>query len=166
MKRRLIIVFGVLALIILGGIVSWSISQAQKSQDDKLPSGQTQSDQNTDLLVRTDKQGEVEVAVMFLNPVQPNNNYLLFQIDLNTHSVDLEQFNLPANSQLQLDGQRITTGFQLETQGSGHHITYILKVPATNIDLKKVQKMKLLVKNLDNIPERVFVWDLKQLDLK
>jgi hypothetical protein len=112
-------------------------------------------------LARTDAQGAVQVKVTPLNLVNPGET-LDFDVDMNTHSVDLGM-NLAELATLTTDiGQKVTAK-KWEAPGGGHHVVGKLLFPST-VDgkplLKGATKVTLSLRNID-AAERVFSWNLK-----
>jgi len=112
-------------------------------------------------LVRTGTQGAVQFKVTPLNLVNPGESFD-FEVDMNTHSVDLGM-NLADLASLTTDNGRKVTAQKWEAPGGGHHVAGKLRFPTT-VDgtplLKGATKVMLSLKNID-APERVFTWELK-----
>lgn len=106
-------------------------------------------------LTRTNEGGAVTLAVKPLNLGSGASN-LDFEVDMNTHSVDLG-VDLKALSVLKTDaGVEIAP---LAYQGgSGHHVSARLSFPADK--LAGAKKLTLVIRNLAGIPERTFSWNL------
>ncbi len=114
---------------------------------------------------RTDTQGSVSVGVAFLNPVEEDPDYFNFEVALNTHSVDLDEYDLSEMTTLHVEDQlQITEGIQwTDVQGGGHHVSGIIKVPKSweegNLNYKDVKEIQLIIENLDGIDSRIFLWE-------
>ena len=81
-----------------------------------------------------------------------------FEIRMNTHSGDLSQ-DLVSVSTLKDDNGREYR--PVDWQGAppgGHHRTGVLEFPTLNENTKSVT---LVIRDVANVPERVFKWDLK-----
>jgi len=106
-------------------------------------------------LTRTNDGGSVTFAIKPINLGSGASN-LDFEVDMNTHSVDLG-VDLKALSVLKTDaGVEIAP---LAYQGgSGHHMSARLSFPADK--LAGAKKLTLVIRNLAGIPERTFSWDL------
>jgi len=115
--------------------------------------------------IRTDSQGRVAVGVLFKNLLEDNDDNLIFEIMLNTHSVDLEQIDYAKLVTLKNEDGVITTeGFEWKkTEGSGHHIFGYLKVPkqynGKNIMKETTEFIELEINGLDDIESRKFIWE-------
>ena len=123
------------------------------------PSSEEQSSSTEDL-VRTDEQGAVVVQVTPANLANPGEA-LEFEVELNTHSVDLSM-DLAALATLTTDNGKTIQAIKWDASKGGHHVSGKLIFPAT-VDgqpvLEGAKKLTLTIKNLD-APERIFSWDL------
>src|SRR3989344_2660652 len=88
-----------------------------------------------------------------LTPTEITDNRLIVQIGVNTHSVDLSQFDLKEMAVLEYDGKTIKP---IEVPSlSGHHSSGNI-VFETN---KKANEFKVTILDIPNIEERVFEWN-------
>ncbi|MCL4507324.1 MAG: hypothetical protein M1434_00825 [Chloroflexi bacterium] len=96
-----------------------------------------------------------------MNLVNPGET-LDFEVDMNTHSVDLGM-NLADLASLATDNGRKVIAQKWEAPGGGHHVAGKLHFPTT-VDgtplLKGATELTLSLRNID-VPERVFTWELK-----
>lgn len=93
-------------------------------------------------------EGEVTVTAEFTESA----GMLVFNIAVNTHSVDLSAFN--PNTQINLernDGTAIPAE-RIESSGSGHHQEFTLYFP------KVEGTIRLIVRDLAGVPRREIVW--------
>ncbi len=117
--------------------------------------GLTKSD-----LRRSNNEGPVEITVVYLNPLKKmQGGELSFEVRMNTHSVDLDGYEMERVSFLRIDGgseQKALGWFR--PRGDGHHISGILKfVGPYPSDAKSLQ---VLIREIGGVPERVFEWKL------
>lgn len=106
-------------------------------------------------LSRIDSQGAVAVQVAVL-PEMSLENELMFEIVMNTHSVDLNQYQLNKLAQLSFGTTVNTTGefeWKPENEDSHHRIGYLKWKGTPSWD-----GITLVLKDIDNIPSRKFVW--------
>lgn len=125
----------------------------------QLPSSAGQSS-TIDDLARTDEQGAVIVEVTPVNLTNPGEA-LEFEVDLNTHSVDLSM-DLGPLATLTTDGGKTVQASQWDAPSGGHHVSGKLIFPATiegQPVLEGAKKLTLTIKDLDSL-ERIFSWDL------
>ena len=125
------------------------------------PSSVEQSTSTEDL-VRTDEQGAVVVQVTPSNLPDPGEA-LEFEVELNTHSVDLGM-DLAALATLTTGNGKTIQAIKWDAPKGGHHVSGKLIFPAS-VDgqpvLDGAQKLTLTIKDLD-APERIFSWDLSE----
>lgn len=126
--------------------------QAGLSQEQKL---QSELPETINLPSKTDNQNEVSFKI---TPTDFNfDNPVKFEIEINTHSGSLD-FDLTRVSIL--EDNKGNKYQPLDWQGSpsgGHHRSGILLFPKLDIQAKEI---KLIIKDVSNIPSRVFEWKL------
>ena len=110
-------------------------------------------------LKRTDKKGPVTITAIFMNPIdKENNSDLRFEIKLDTHSVDLAQYNLEELSSIRFDNGLERKSNGVSQKGSGHHITNVLRFPGPVPNGAK--NMTLIIRNVGDVAERLLEWKL------
>jgi len=112
-------------------------------------------------LVRVDEQGAVVVKITPLNLTNPGET-VDFEVDMNTHSVDLGM-NLAELSTLATDSGQKITAEKWEAPGGGHHVAGKLLFPASvngKPFLQGATKLTLSLRDV-GVPERVFTWNLQ-----
>jgi hypothetical protein len=104
-------------------------------------------------LSQQDRRGPVTVAVTLLP--DEAGGAMRVKVVLDTHSVDLDRIELREAVVLRRDDGRdvAATGIE-EAQGGGHHRQATLVFPPLADG-----PVLVVVKNVGNIPERVFRWD-------
>jgi len=106
-------------------------------------------------LTRTNEGGSVTFAIKPIN-LGSGASTLDFEVDMNTHSVDLG-VDLKALSVLKTDAGVEVAPLAYQG-GSGHHVSARLSFPADK--LAGAKKLTLVIRNLAGIPERIFSWNL------
>lgn len=109
---------------------------------------------------RIDSQGAVVVEV---TPIDLDaGNELRFQVQLNTHSVDLSM-DLSALAELETDLGGRVPAVSWDGPAGGHHVSGTLVFPA-QVDgqwiLAGARQLTLVLRSIDSI-ERRFVWELE-----
>lgn len=127
-----------------------------------------ENNQINEQLEKKDTQGEVTVTVKFLNPILQDEDYLNFEVYLNTHSIELDKYNLGEMTTLFIGSDtKITEGIIWETVGGGHHISGTLKVPkqynGEKINYVDADFIELEVRDLSGIDSRKFKWKKEEL---
>ncbi len=111
-------------------------------------------------LRRVNKEGPVEVTVLYLNPLEGEaGDDLSFEIRLNTHTVNLDAYKLDALSVLQVDdGKELEPLGWFKPGGGGHHISGVLKFKGPVPDNAGI--IRLMIREIGSVPERIFEWNL------
>ena len=107
-------------------------------------------------LTRTHSGAGVTAKVTYLNPQGTEDTR--FEISLDTHSVDLDSYDLKALSSLRDDAGKVYQPTKVENKGSGHHRQLVLVFPKPAPGNKRLD---LVVKDVAGVKERSFVWDLQ-----
>jgi hypothetical protein len=99
--------------------------------------------------------GGVTVKATFLNPQGTED--ARFDISLDTHSVDLDRYDLKDLSFLRDETGKTYQAIRVENEGSGHHRQVVLVFPRPSGDVKKLE---LVIKDIAGVKERLFRFDL------
>lgn len=108
-------------------------------------------------LARSQAGGGVTVTATYLNP--RSDEEARFDVAMNTHSVDLDGYDLKALSLLRDDAGKEQKALRVENEGSGHHrrTTLVFPKPST-----KAKRLELVIKDIAGVKARSFSWDLAQ----
>lgn len=109
--------------------------------------------------------GNIEIGVLFKNPIMDNHDDLLFDIVLNTHSIDLSKYKA-LDSFLELRTENnvtITDGFIWEAEVEDtHHIRGVLKVKNSYNDepiyTENTNYLNLVFRDIGGINEREHIY--------
>ena len=106
-------------------------------------------------LARSHSGGGVTVTVTYLNPQGMED--ARFQIVLDTHTVNLDNYYLKNLSLLHDDKGQMYQPKEIETKGAGHHreITLIFPKPAPD-----AKRLDLVIKEIAGVEKRSFRWEL------
>ena len=91
-------------------------------------------------------------AVVELTPKGFENGKFKVDVSLNTHSVDLSQFDLMKTTLLEYDGKKIKPESAPKLAGHHNYGTMIF-----NLD-KSPESFKITITGIPNVEERVFEW--------
>ena len=91
----------------------------------------------------------------FLNPKDADD--LRFQVVLDTHSVNLDAYDLKTIAVLRDDTGKNHIPTSAESKGSGHHREAIVSFPKVSPETKRLE---VIIKDVAGIKERTFVWNL------
>jgi Spy/CpxP family protein refolding chaperone len=118
-------------------------------------------------LTQEDKQGAVTVTATLLTPDKPRaDGKLGVQVKLDTHAVDLDQYQLEKLALLRDAQGREVQALGLESSGgSGHHRDGVLTFPGTDASGKpllspETKSLTLILRGIGGVSERVFHWQL------
>lgn len=118
-------------------------------------------------LTQQDTQGAVtvEATLLTLDKLRADGK-LAVQVKLDTHAVDLDQYQLEKLATLRdTQGQEIQALGLESPSGSGHHREGVLIFPGTDASGKpvlgpEVRTLTLILRGVGGVPERVFRWQL------
>ncbi|MBM2802916.1 MAG: hypothetical protein HW419_809, partial [Deltaproteobacteria bacterium] len=99
--------------------------------------------------------GGVTAKVTYLNPGTTDEPR--FQVVLDTHSVDVDAYDLKSIIVLRDDAGKTYVSTGVENKGSGHHREATLGFPKVSSDAKRVE---LVIKEIAGVKERVFRWNV------
>jgi hypothetical protein len=112
-------------------------------------------------MTRTSEGGQVTIKVTW----QGRNAGPVFKVEMDTHSIDLDSYDLR-----QLAVLRTDQGQEMQPNGwnapaGGHHRTGTLTFPATTASGTPVigpntHTIEVMIRNVSSIPERSFQWTL------
>jgi hypothetical protein len=119
-------------------------------------------------LTKTDSQGPVTLEITYDPQGQATRDQLVFKVAMDTHSVELGDFDLGQVSVLHNDqGVEVGPSGWTSPGAGGHHVKGELVFPAVDPSGKpllaaETQFVELRVKEVGGIQERVFRWDLAE----
>ncbi len=109
-----------------------------------------------DAQTQRDRQGPVTVAVTLVTPPS-SGSPVTVQVALDTHSVALDAIALDRAVRLRdRDGAEVAPLSVNEAGGGGHHRQAEVVFPS----IEGADQIRIVVKDVGGVPERVFVWDL------
>lgn len=159
MKQLLLLIIGVLLAAFLAAC------GGQQETTPLLSDVQTGSDAITvtetmALETAVDEQGAVSVAVTPLD-ISGNAATLDFEVEMNTHSVDLGM-DLATLATLTTDDGRTVNAMLWDAVPGGHHVSGVLSFPAEEAGtavIANATRLTLTIHDVD-APERIFSWSL------
>jgi len=99
--------------------------------------------------------GGVTAKVTFLNP--KSGDEPRFQIVLDTHSVNLDAYDLKSLASLRDDAGKAYASTGMENKGSGHHRESTVSFAKVSPEAKRLE---LVIKDVAGVKERVFRWNV------
>ncbi len=106
-------------------------------------------------MLRSNTEGAVTIDVEYLGYM---DNLVSFNIAMNTHSVDLDQYDLVKLSDLMDDKGNKYTPFSWDSEPGGHHRSGIL-VFSNPGSQAEPDTLLLIIRNIAEIQERTFNWE-------
>jgi hypothetical protein len=100
--------------------------------------------------------GGVTAKVAYLNP--KSNGEPRFQVVLDTHSVNLDAYDLKSITVLRDETGKTYLPHAVEDKGSGHHREIILTFPKVSPEAKRLE---IVIKDVAGVKERTFRWNLE-----
>lgn len=107
-------------------------------------------------LTRTHSGAGVTVKVTYLNPKETES--VRFEVVLDTHSVNLDGYDLKTLALLRDETGKELQPTQVENKGSGHHREFFLTFPKPS---DGANRLELVIKNIARVKERPFRWELQ-----
>lgn len=98
-----------------------------------------------------DGAGNVTLTAQYLVD-QFDQDMLVFEVSLNTHSVDLDEIDFGRDVYLEKDGQKIDP-LSFEASGVGHHRSAVLSFPRVE------PPFKLVGVNIGGVAKRELTWN-------
>ena len=108
-------------------------------------------------LTRTHSGGGVTVKATYLNPHSPGD--VRFQVSLETHSVDLDEYDLKDLSLLRDETGKTYQSTRVDNKGSGHRGQITVIFPKVS---PETRWLELVIKDIAGVKERSFRWDLSK----
>lgn len=99
--------------------------------------------------------GGVTTKVTYLNPKSEDEPR--FEIVLDTHSADLDRYDLKTMTALRDGTGKTYLATGIENKGSGHHREAIITFPKVSPESKHLE---VIIKDVAGVRERTFVWNL------
>lgn len=122
--------FGI-GLAVITGILIWQIiSIARIKSKSLIPPLETVTEG------KQQSADDVSIEINYLSG-KSGENKLVFEISLNTHSVDLDDIDFQKSVVMEKDGQTFIP-LDVEISGSGHHRSAVLSFPGVGVPLKIV----------------------------
>jgi hypothetical protein len=100
--------------------------------------------------------GGVTAEVTYLNP--KSGDEPRFQVVLDTHSVNLDAYDLKTITVLRDDTGKEHLPKGAENKGSGHHREVSLVFPPVTPEAKRLE---MIIKGIAGVNERIFRWELR-----
>ena len=107
-------------------------------------------------MTQTISGGGVTAKATYLNP--NSDDEPRFEIILDTHSADLNRYDLKTMTALRDGTGKTYLATGIENKGSGHHREATLTFPKVS---PESERFELIVKDVAGVKERTFIWNLE-----
>lgn len=149
-----------LALGILTALLGLILSACGNTESTGTTSNSTTTTQSG-AMMQTNEGGQVTLQVTW----QGKNAGPIFKVEMNTHAVDLDGYNMMQFAVLRTDQGQEVKPMGWDAPMGGHHRSGMLTFPAAFPDGSPVlgpntHKIMLIIRNVAGIPERTFQWTL------
>jgi hypothetical protein len=118
-------------------------------------------------LTRKQRGGGVAISLTYLNPTEKApEGKIAFELSMNTHSVDLEQYDMAQLASLQDDqGHEVQALALASPTGGGHHRSGMLVFPQSDaagnpLVREETKHLQVIIREVANKQRWVFQWDL------
>lgn len=160
-KIRIVSLFIIMTLV-AGVTVGCSSGFIPKGKTEPLPPVVTPAGPSalapTNGLVQSNEGGAVTIDVKWLGQ---NSGSLVFQVDMNTHSVDLDVYDLGKLATLRDDSGKEYKPSSWQSAAGGHHRGGTLAFTiADSVKQSTAKSIELVVRDVAGIKERNFKWEL------
>lgn len=113
---------------------------------------------------RSNSGGNVTIEVTWENPWEPGGP-ITFSVAMNTHSVDLDRFDLGQLAVLRNDLGQEVKPLQWDAPMGGHHRSGLLAFPAQDSSGRPIlgrgaRSLELVIRDVAGVKERVLKWEV------
>ena len=157
-----------IAILLVAGLIFYYASHHPSeaaAPASNTPSAQSaEGSSNASKYVTVSDGGNVKITVTLMNPVEKNENDLVFNVMFETHAVDLTAYkNLGKFVQLQSDDISVADGFTFKVDNDdSHHLSGTLKVKNSfngkPLLTDSTKSLKLTFNNVADVPKRDHVY--------
>ena len=157
--RNLVFIVPIGMLVILVGGCSRGLDSKSQNDSSIAPSTLESSYRPVNGMVQTHDGGGVTIDVEWKGI---ENDSLVLNISMNTHSVELDQYDLSKLTVL-LDSNGLEyTATSWDSAPGGHHRMGVIRFPVPpSLTQKTTTYIKLVIRNIAGVDERVLRWDVK-----
>ena len=158
MVKSLVLAISIIMVaVIVAGCSSRFVSQREEGAYPPSPSSGS-SNGPTNGLVQSDTGGSVTIDVEW---IKVEDGSLVFNVAMNTHSVDLDQYDLGKLAVLYDDTDKKYSPISWDAAPGGHHRSGTLVFPLPDsVSQGKAEYLEIVIRDIAGIEERVLKWEL------
>ncbi|NIS70318.1 MAG: hypothetical protein GTO12_15655 [Proteobacteria bacterium] len=155
-RKLVLVVFLIMASVLVVGCSSRFVPQQGEGAN---PSSSVSSvSRPTNGLVQTDAGGSVTIDVEW---DKTGDGSLSFNVSMNTHSVDLDQYDLGKLAILRDDAGNEYRPVSWDSAFGGHHRRGTLAFPVPDsLDQQEAKYVEMVIRDVAGVKERVLRWEL------
>jgi hypothetical protein len=163
LSKQIIIIASILGAVLAVGAVIIGMSAVKRAAQPTSIKSTTLALPQAAGVAQLSDGGGVQIQVNY-DPKQPADGVIRFQVAMNTHSVELSQFDLGKLTRLTLEpgGELIAATWKPEGNGGGHHVSGELTVPDPTGLITKAKSLKLELRDVAGEASRQFQWQLSR----
>jgi hypothetical protein len=104
----------------------------------------------------------IDYQITFENMISNDSYYWIFEMKFDTHTLDLVDIISIEDIEVYFSDKIISPEYTiLQKNGSGHHISYSLKILKDDINIEEVDISSITIKfHFNNEDEKEFLWNL------
>ncbi len=157
--KSLVLAISIIMLVLLvAGCSSRFVSQREEGAYPSSLSSGASFNGPTNGLVQSNTGGSVTIDVEW---IEERDGLLIFDVSMNTHSVDLDQYDLGGLAVLSDDMGNEYHPVSWDSAPGGHHRRGTLTFPIPDsLSQGKAKYIEIMVRNVADIEERVLKWEL------
>lgn len=157
--KSLVLAISIIMLVLLvAGCSSRFVSQREEGDYSPSPSSGSSFNGPTNGLVQSNTGGSVTIDVEW---IEESDGLLIFDVSMNTHSVDLDQYDLGEMAVLSDDMGNEYHSVSWDSAPGGHHRqgTLTFTIP-DSVSQGTAKYIEIMIRDVVDIEERVLKWEL------
>ncbi len=157
MFSKFIVIFVLVIAMLIAGCSGSSVPEG-KEKVFAVPSSVTSSQNPTNGMVQSHDGGSVTINIEWIGV---ENDSLMLKVAMNTHSVDLDGYDLAELAILRDDEGNEYHASSWDSAAGGHHRQGLLSFPVPpSLNQGTTDYIEMIIHNIAGIDERVLKWDL------
>ncbi len=157
-KSSVLAISILMMVVIVAGCSSRFAPQREEGAYPSSPSSGSSSHEPTNGLVQSNTEGSVTIDVEW---IKAEDGLLTFDVSMNTHSVDLDEYDLEELAVLRDDEGNEYHTASWDSAPGGHHRegTLIFPIP-DSLRQRKAKYIEIMIRGVAGIEQRVLRWEL------
>ncbi len=157
-KSSILAISILVVVVTVAGCSSRFVPQQKEGSSSPSPSSGSSSHEPINGLVQSNTGGAVTIDVEW---VKAGDGSLIFNVSMNTHSVDLDRYDLGKLAVLRDDAGNEYRTVSWDSAPGGHHRRGTLTFPLPDsLSQGKAKFVEIVIRDVADIKERVLKWEL------